>query len=38
MRMLVDAHNDVARLQVAVNEVVRMDVLQATKLNTANVS
>ena len=36
--MLVDAHNNVARLQVVVNEVVRMDVLQAMKLDTAKVS
>jgi uncharacterized protein YlxP (DUF503 family) len=36
--LLADAHNDVARFEIAVNEVARMDILQATELDIADVS
>jgi len=36
--MLSNTHNDIARFEIAVNEAVRMDVLQATKLIIVNIS
>ena len=33
-----DTHNDIARFEVAVNEVVGMDVLQATELGVVDIS
>ena len=36
--LLADAHNDVARFEITVNEVARMDILQATELDIADIS
>jgi len=36
--VLSDTHNDIARFEIAVNKVVRMDVLQATELSIVNIS
>jgi hypothetical protein len=33
--LLADAHNDVGRFEITVNEVARMDILQATELDIA---
>ena len=34
VHILVDTHDDVAQLKIMVNEVVRVDILQATELDT----
>jgi uncharacterized protein YlxP (DUF503 family) len=33
-----NAHNDIARFEIAVNEVAKMDVLQATELGIVDIS
>ena len=33
-----DTHNDIARFDIAVDEIARMDVLQATELSTVDIS